>query len=291
MSRNTSVKGYDISSDLIFSNSQKNTSDLDFEFTGNNNQRAVLLLHGMTGSPFEMKQYGKKLYKEGFDIYCPCLPGHGKDIHNVKYVKYQDWLQFSEEKYLALKKNYSEVYLGGICMGAAIALAIAEKNKDVSGIISISTTLFLDGWVIPWYSFLMPFVLYTILRYYYTFFEQDPYGIKNEKVRKKISSLMKENTVALDCIPMACVYELLQMSKQVRNNISKIKQPILIIHSNRDDLTSLKSADFVYKNVSSKIKDYIIFKNSYHLIIMDNDKEAAVGKSVEFLNNISACLY
>ena len=260
---------------------------MDFEFKNENNQRAVLLLHGMTGSPFEMKQYGKNLHKAGFDVYCPCLPGHGKDLLNVKKIKWQDWFNFAEEEYKALKQNYSEVYLGGICMGAVLALAISEKHKDVSGIIAISTTLFLDGWTIPWYSFLFPMGLHTILRFYYSFPEQDPYGIKNETVRRKISALLKENTVALNYIPMTCVYELLEMSKQVRKSVKNIRQPILIIHSNRDDLTSLKSADFVYKHSSSEVKDYIILKNSYHLITMDNDKDLAVQKSVEFLNSIS----
>ena len=260
---------------------------MNFEFKNENNQRAVLLLHGMTGSPFEMKQYGKNLHKAGFNVYCPCLPGHGKDLLNVKKIKWQDWFNFAEEEYIKLKQSYSEVYLGGICMGAVLALAIAEKHKDVSGIIAVSTTLFLDGWTIPWYSFLFPLGLHTILRFYYSFPEQDPYGIKNEIVRRKISSLLKENTVALNYIPMTCVYELLEMSKQVRKSIRNINQPILIIHSNRDDLTSLKSADFVYRNVSSAVKDYIILKNSYHLITMDNDKDLAVQKSVEFLNSIS----
>ena len=260
---------------------------MDFEFKNENNQRAVLLLHGMTGSPFEMKQYGKNLHKAGFDVYCPCLPGHGKDLLNVKKIKWQDWFNFAEEEYKALKQNYSEVYLSGICMGAVLALAISEKHKDVSGIIAISTTLFLDGWTIPWYSFLFPMGLHTILRFYYSFPEQDPYGIKNETVRRKISALLKENTVALNYIPMTCVYELLEMSKQVRKSVKNIRQPTLIVHSNRDDLTSLKSADFVYKHSSSEVKDYIILKNSYHLITMDNDKDLAVQKSVEFLNSIS----
>lgn len=261
---------------------------MNFEFKHTNSQRAVLLLHGMTGSPFEMKQYGKNLYKAGFDVFCPCLPGHGEDLWNVKNTKWQDWFNFAEEKYIKLKQSYPEIYLGGICMGAVLALGVAEKNKDVSGIIAISTTLFLDGWTIPWYSFLFPLGLHTILRFYYSFPESEPYGIKNEIVRRKIGALLKENTVALNYIPMTCVYELLEMSKHVRKNINSIKQPVLIMHSNRDDLTSLKSADFVYKHISSEVKEYIIFKNSYHLITMDNDKDSAAQKSVEFLNNISS---
>ena len=31
---------------------------------------AVLLFHGLTGSPFELKKYAKILYDHGFDVYC-----------------------------------------------------------------------------------------------------------------------------------------------------------------------------------------------------------------------------
>ena len=36
------------------------------------------------------------------------------------------------------------------------------------------------------------------------------------------------------------------------------------------------------------IKDYVIFKNSYHLITMDNDKDLAVQNSIEFLNSLAS---
>jgi len=72
----------------------------------NHCKRAVLLLHGMTGSPFEMQQYGKKLHKADFDVFCPCLPGHGENIQNVKEIKWQDWVNFAEEKYKELKQSY-----------------------------------------------------------------------------------------------------------------------------------------------------------------------------------------
>ena len=48
---------------------------------------AVMLFHGLTGSPYELKKYAKFLYSIGFDVYCYCLPGHGRhniDIYNVK---------------------------------------------------------------------------------------------------------------------------------------------------------------------------------------------------------------
>ena len=224
---------------------------------------------------------------ESFDVFCYCLPGHGTSPINIKTVRWEDWYTDSTMHYRNLTKKYDEVYLGGLCMGAVLALAIASEYRDVRGILSLSTTLFLDGWTIPWYNFLMPIGVHTILRYYYSFPEREPYGLKNEVLRKKIAALQRKNTVALDNYPMSCIYELLKMSRFARQNMRKVTSPVLIMHAREDDLTGTRSADFVYNHISSKIKEYIKLENSYHLIVMDNERDFVFEKSIEFLNCLS----
>lgn len=263
-------------------------SAFDFELKHQDKpKKAILLFHGMTGSPFELRKYAKHLHTKGFDVYGYCLPGHGDHPQSIKTVSWIDWINFSNEKYENLRGQYDEFFLGGLCLGAVIALNLAQNYKDVTGIIGLSTTLFLDGWTIPWYyNLLIGIALHTILRYYYTFPEREPYGIKNETVRRKIANLMTKNTVAMDNYPMSCVCELLKLSKNTRKNMKKVTSPILLIHSTEDDLTSIRSAEFVYNNISSEIKEFIRLKESYHLIIYDNEKEFVFNKSVEFLNSL-----
>lgn len=261
---------------------------LDFEFIHENKcKRAVLLFHGMTGSPYEMKKMGKALFDADFDVFCYCLPGHGTSPINIKTVRWQDWYDDSVLHYKELTQKYNEVYLGGLCLGAVLAIAIAQEYQNVRGIVSLSTTLFLDGWTIPWYNFFMPIGVHTILRYYYSFPEREPYGLKNETLRRKIAALQKRNTEALDNYPMSCIYELLKFSKQTQKNIAKVTAPILLMHAKEDDLTSTKSAEFVYRNISSKTKNYIKLENSYHLIVMDYERDYVFEKSIEFFNSLS----
>ena len=37
---------------------------------------AVLLIHGLTGTPAEMRPIAKRLTKRGFNVMCPQLAGH-----------------------------------------------------------------------------------------------------------------------------------------------------------------------------------------------------------------------
>lgn len=263
---------------------------LDFEFKHDIKPKtAVLLFHGMTGSPFELKKYGQFLYSHGYDVFAYCLPGHGDKVADIIKTTYNDWLNAAYQDFERLKMNYEQVFLSGLCLGASLCLAIAEKYPEsVAGIISLSTTLFLDGWRMPWYSFLMPIGLSTIIRFYYTYPECEPYGIKNLKTRRIVQKLLEKSDVGMDNYPMTCIYELTVLSSVVRKKLKTVKCPILIIHSNEDDLTSKKSAELVYKKISSEDKRIIILNDSYHMVLYDNEKEFVYKEALEFLNSHSS---
>ena len=247
---------------------------------------AVLLFHGLTGSPFELKKYGQFLYNNGYDIYADCIPGHGDNFEDIYTVTYQDWLDFAYGRFEFLKSNYEKVFVSGLCMGAVLALAVGEKYKEqVSGVISLSTTLYLDGWRLPWYKCLIPVGIATIIRYYYNYPECEPHGIKNEKTRSVIKKLLAKGGVGMNDFPMTGFYELLKLSSFVRKNLKEFNIPILLIHSKEDDLTSVKSAEVVYENIKSSDKEKIILYDSYHMVLYDNEKEFVFNKALEFITN------
>ncbi|MBR2069768.1 MAG: alpha/beta hydrolase [Candidatus Gastranaerophilales bacterium] len=261
--------------------------ELEFELVHEcNSKGAVLLFHGLTGSPFELKKYARFLFKQGYDIFAPCLPGHGDRAFEIYTVKYQDWLSFAKEKFLNLSEKYEDIFVSGICLGAVLGLSLGiEFPKKIKGIVPCSTTLYLDGWRLPWYNCLMPLGLATIIRFYYNYPECEPYGIKNEKTRAVVKKLLAKSEVGMNEFPMTGFYELLKLSKVIRKNLSNIEAPVLLFHSKEDDLTSTKSAEIVYNKISSKDKEKIILYDSYHMIFYDNEKEFVFNKIAEFLNS------
>ena len=245
---------------------------------------AVLLFHGLTGSPFELKKYGQFLYNNGYDIYADCIPGHGDNFEEIYTVTYQSWLDFAYSNFEKLRTKYENVFVSGLCLGAVLAVAVGEKYKEqVAGIIALSTTLYLDGWRLPWYKCLIPMGISTILRYYYNYPECEPHGIKNEKTRSVIKKLLAKGDVGMNDFPMTGFYELLKLSSYVRKNLKEFNTPILLIHSKEDDLTSTKSAKIVYNNISSSDKEMIILDNSYHMVLYDNDKQFVFDKALGFI--------
>ena len=264
---------------------------IDFELlhddiTEKNNKKAVLLFHGLTGSPFEMRKYGDFLFKNGYDVFCYSFPGHGERVSEIETVTWLDWCNFAQNKYSELRSNYNRFFVSGLCLGAAMAVYLAEHNDDITGIVALSTTLFLDGFCIPWTICLLPFALSTIIRFYYTFPEDDCFGVKNERTRKSLAKITAKANISMDNYPLNCVDGLLKLSKNVRQNLKKVTCPVLCIHSKFDNLSSTKSAKVVLKGISSKVKQYVELNDSYHMVLYDNEKEFVMNTVKEFLNKL-----
>ena len=153
-----------------------------------------------------------------------------------------------------------------------MAVYLAEHNDDITGVVALSTTLFLDGFCIPWTISLLPFALKTIIRFYYTFPEDDCFGVKNERTRKSLAKITAKADIGMDNYPLNCVDGLLKLSKNVRQNLSKVSCPVLCIHSKYDNLSSTKQ--------------YVELNDSYHMVLYDNEKEFVMNTVNEFLSKL-----
>lgn len=262
------------------------TEGIDFELVHSDfeSKKAVLLFHGLTGSPFEMKKFGVFLFKNGYDVFCYSFPGHGERISEIESVTWLDWCRFAQGKYNNLRSNYNQFFVSGLCLGAAMAIYLAEHNDNITGIVALSTTLFLDGFCIPWTISLLPFALNTIIRFYHTFPEDASFGIKNERTRRSLAKITAKVDIGMDNYPLNCVDGLLKLSENVRKNLKNVTCPVLCIHSKYDNLSSPKSAKVVLDGISSEIKQYVELNDSYHMILYDNEKEFVMNTVEEFLS-------
>jgi carboxylesterase len=163
--------------------------DLTFALKGTLG-KAVLLIHGMTGAPGEMKFLAKRLHRRGFSVAAPLLAGHGVDEANLLRTTWQDWLGSVREGYQALKADHDEVYVAGICVGGALGLALAAEDPSVAGAAVYSMTYRYDGWNMKhWYSavvpYLEPFAALPLVRRL-SFVEPYPFGLKDERLRDRL---------------------------------------------------------------------------------------------------------
>ena len=257
-------------------------SEHKIEMAGGDN--AVLLIHGLSGSPFEMKYLARQLSRAGFTVKGPCLAGHGKTIDDLRKSSWQDWHRTVDEAFTELKRTYKTVSVAGLCMGALLALYLAaEHEDDVSAISLISTTFVYDGWGLPWYKFLLPLVYNTPAHYIYSFKEREPYGIKNEALRTRIVDGMRHGSIAHESVPGTCMRELYRLIKATKKIVPKVKTPTLILHSREDDLATEKNALYVQTHIGSQNIRMVLLDDCYHMLPIDNQREVVASETVSFI--------
>ena len=83
-------------------------SSKSFRFDGNSGV-ACYMIHGYTGSTFEMEQFGKFLSSNGITAVADLLPGHGTSVRDCNSRTHYDWLQSVEEGYDILAKEFNEI--------------------------------------------------------------------------------------------------------------------------------------------------------------------------------------
>jgi len=246
-------------------------------------KHSVLLIHGLTGSPFEMKYLAKRLNKAGFTVKGPCLEGHCTNLKDLSKTTWEDWYRSVRESFLEMKKSSDSVSVVGLCMGALLSLHLShEFGSEVAAVSLISTTLFYDGWSLPWYKFLLPISYHFPLRYFYSYVETEPYGIKNKPLRERIVGLMKNDSIAYPKTPATSLHELFKLIRQVKLELPGVKTPTLILHSKEDDLTSTKNPDYVEKKIGSQVIRKIILDDSYHMMTIDNQKDRVADETIKF---------
>ena len=269
-----------------------------FSLKGTNGS-TVILIHGLTGTPNEMKSVATFLNKKGYSVICPRLANHGEPMWVLKKSKWQDFYG-SVRKVLTtgeLAGSSSPVFAAGLSMGSLLALLLADEFKDrIRGVSCLAPTLFYDGWNMPFSKYFLP-LSYTPIRYISYFKEEPPYGIKNETIRERIHKYYAKATLddmenvaqyGYPYFPVTLLHELGLLVKHVSKRLRKMDFPVQLIQAKDDDMTSIKNSKFIYDRIKSEEKEMILLYDSYHVITADHERDIVAQKMEDFFNRIRA---
>lgn len=259
------------------------------------NKNGVLLIHGLTGTPNEMRIVAKGLNKAGFTVYAMQLAGHCGDEADLCKTTWQDWYKSVEEAADVLGKQVDNLFVAGLSMGALLALKLAaDQPERVKGVGVYGPTFSYDGWSMPLWAKKLFFLLVILkkLRLFQkaSFIEKPPYGLKDERIRATVSASMFSGDSAAAGLagnPFPALAEMQLLAKVVRKQLPDVKAPCLIMHSGHDDIADINTnARLVEKSVSGATK-LVVLEDSYHLITIDRQRREVIKESVEFFERIA----
>ncbi|SAK50596.1 alpha/beta hydrolase [Caballeronia ptereochthonis] len=249
---------------------------------------AVLLLHGLSSSPLEMRFLARYLNGENFTTCVPVLEGYSAGTAEQPM---EQWIDAALAAYDSLAARYPRVSVCGLSIGAALALSVVRRRPSAQALVLLSLTLSYDGWAIPWYRFLLDWVYYTPMRTRWRYREHEPFGLRNEALRGKIARAMQRNAISEvgpASISVPALHEASRLAALVRAELKDVRRDCLIIHAIDDETSSPHNARFVAANIGASFLRTIWLDDSYHMITSDNEREVVARECASFLRDSAA---
>ncbi len=104
----------------------------------------VLLCHGFTGTPAEVREFGEWLFTQGFNVCAVRLPGHGTSPEDLSKTVWHDWYEHLQAQFKHLRELCDRVFLLGVSLGGLLSLRLAaEQGLEVAGVVTMGTPLVL----------------------------------------------------------------------------------------------------------------------------------------------------
>ncbi|MBO0602239.1 carboxylesterase [Sporosarcina sp. E16_3] len=230
-------------------------------------KRAVLLLHGFTGTSADVRMLGRFLEKKGYTSLAPHYKGHGVPPEELIHTGPEEWWEDVLKGYNQLKEaGYDEIAVAGLSLGGVFSLKLGY-NKPVKGIVTMcapmsmkTTDLMYEG----------------VLKYAreYKKFE----GKGDADIERDIEALRAQNMPSLE--------ELRSLVYDVRNHIDHIYAPLLVVQATYDDVIDTDSANVIYDNTESDIKHIKWYEQSGHVITLGPEKVTLHEDILRFLESL-----
>ncbi len=227
----------------------------------------VLLIHGFTGAPPEMRLVGDYLHQRGYTVSGPLLPGHGTSVDDMNRRKWTEWTGCVEQALADLRACCKMVFVGGLSMGAVLTLYLASRHPALPGIVAYSPAM----WTASWLVYLTPVIKY--------FLPKQPQSNKKDLTDPEADARLW----SYEQNPVFAAHELLKLVRCVRRGLSRITQPLLVMHSTLDSAIHPDSARRTYERVSSADKELVTLRNSGHCITVDSEWKLVAKKTHEFI--------
>jgi carboxylesterase len=256
-------------------------------------RRGILLIHGLTGTPMEMRLLGLGLHARGYTVSGMQLAGHCGNVEDLLATGRNDWYKSVQRAADVLRQKVDHLFVAGLSMGALLALKLAADRADeVAGVGVYGATFRHDGWAIPrlaQFTFMLPLLKWLGIGHSRMFMEQPPYGLRDERLRARVSAAMlggDSGAAGLPGNPWYSLADLFLLSRSVRRALPRVTAPCLIAHASDDDIASLYNAKLVQRRVSAPT-ELLLFKDSYHMITIDRERRTLINQSARFFDAIA----
>jgi carboxylesterase len=235
---------------------------------------AVLLLHGLTGTPFEMRHVAERLHRDGLRCVGPIMAGHGGGPRALAGLPWQSWVDGARRELDALA-GARRVFIVGCSMGALVACALAHAAPErVAGLALLAPALHLQraGRLaallgrLPLAAWLPPVP-----------------KVAGSDVRDL--DARRENPT-MSGVPLRAVAELTALSRHVDRLLPGIAAPALVVAAREDHTVRLSGAARIVQRLGGPAR-LMVLERSFHLVGIDVERDRCADEVATFFDGRS----
>ena len=238
---------------------------------------AVLLVHGFTGSPWEVRPLGEALAERGYYVRGIRLPGHGGAPEAMEQVSFRDWEQAVEDALVALA-GYRRLFVAGLSMGALLALqAAARYPRNVTAL-----------------ALLAPAMRFRDLRLramrYLRFL---PVEAARPWVAKLSTDLQdpgeRAHAPMMTRFPLARVRDFWEVRQRARDLLGQVQAPTLVAMATHDHVVTLDGGRELARRLTRAARVQLVeVCAGFHLMSRDRGRAAVAEVVARFFAQESA---
>jgi carboxylesterase len=240
--------------------------------------RAVLCLHGFTGTPFEVRPLAEALGRLGCSVEAPMLAGHGQTLGDLARSDWRDWLRSAEEALegLSARTGGAPVAVCGFSMGGLLALRLARLQPErVSALVVMAAPLRMRRYQVAGVRALcrLPFDFRAL-----------PAACVPKLAGSDVSiPELRFTNPGLRAFPLAATRSLFELMDLVRADLPAVHTPTLVAHGRHDHTVPMDDSLELTGSLASTVIERLWLERSFHLVAVDVDQDALIDGVTRFL--------
>src|ERR1700691_6043544 len=236
---------------------------------------SALLIHGLTGTPYEMRYLGEQLAARGVRVRGVKLAGHAGTPEELGEASYDHWYESVVNGFEELRQHDEPVVVVGLSMGAVLAARLtADQGEAIAGV-----TLLAPAFFLPRSTTIMLKGLRGVLGSLV-----DSIYLYNRGGSDIHDAAARSVHPTCHLMPLSAPLKLFALSALVKPMLARITQPALVMHAPRDHTCPMrKNVDYVMRHLGSVEKRAVELEESYHVITVDGEKERVVDEVAGFV--------
>ena len=254
--------------------------------------RGVLLIHGFTGSPYELHLLAQRTHAAGYHVSLPRLAGHHDRLAALAATRWPDWLASAESALQALHADIAaqstqtpRIAVVGLSMGGLLTLDLARRypvaDAEPAGpgtpqIVAISTLA-------------TPLFLHRRSQQAIRRLARMP-GLRALSVPKLFGADVRERSRPRPPLkplgmPIACLDSLLDLMARVQATLPSVRQPALLMHGLHDHTVPYASLSALAQGLGCDAAQLraVALPRSYHLLPLDVEREIVFAEVLAHL--------